>query len=125
MALGVNVDDPGDHRPGQAAAAEAGAVFPLLDTGFTKPTVRSASKTLGMRTWNKPAAACLASRLPYATPVTFGRPDRVGRAEAALHRLGLDEVRRRDGGDTAPVEVPLDRLGPRSGNLNADLALGR
>lgn len=148
VVLGVNVDDLGDHRPGQQAAAEAGAAFPLVEAGFTKAMVREASRARGLRTWDKPAAACLASRLPYGTPVTLGALDRVGRAEAALHGLGLAAVRVRHYGATARVEVPLDRLadvlasraavvdavraagyervtldleGLRSGNLNDDL----
>src|SRR5207245_11016919 len=63
VVLGTNVDDLGDHRPGQDAAAERGAVFPLVEAAFTKEAVREASRALGLRTWNKPAAACLASRL--------------------------------------------------------------
>lgn len=148
VVLGVNVDDLGDHRPGQDAAAAAGARFPLVEAGFTKALVREASRSLGLRTWDKPAAACLASRLPYGTPVTLGALDRVGRAEAGLHALGFPEVRVRHGVTTARVEVPLDRLadvvarreavieavqaagyrrvtldleGFRSGNLNDDL----
>ena len=147
--LGVNVDDLGDHRPGQAAAAEQGAVFPLGEAGFTKDDVRSWSRRLGLRTWDKPAAACLASRLPYGTPVTLGRLRSVERAEAALRRLGFADLRVRHYGDLARIEVPLDRLadvvalraevvaavtgagyryatvdleGLRSGNLNAALA---
>ncbi|QYG93643.1 ATP-dependent sacrificial sulfur transferase LarE [Iamia sp. SCSIO 61187] len=148
VVLGVNVDDLGDHRPGQEAASARGATFPLVDAGFTKAMVREASRRLGLRTWDKPAAACLASRVPYGTPVTLSILDRVGRAEAALHRLGFTEVRVRHYEGTARVEVPLDRLaavvaareavvtavrgagydrvtldldGLRSGNLNADL----
>ena len=71
VVLGVNLDDLSDHRPGQAAAAERGAVFPLVTAGFTKADVREWSRRLGLRTWDKPAAACLASRVPYGTPVTF------------------------------------------------------
>ena len=89
MVLGVNVDDLGDHRPGQKAAEEAGAEFPLVVAGFTKADVRAASRQLGLRTWDKPAAACLASRIPYGTEVTVGLLGRVDRAEAALHRLGF------------------------------------
>lgn len=70
VVLGVNVDDLGDHRPGQQVASERGARFPLVEAGFTKGAVRQASKALGLRTWDKPAAACLASRIPYGTPVT-------------------------------------------------------
>jgi pyridinium-3,5-biscarboxylic acid mononucleotide sulfurtransferase len=149
VVLGVNRDDLGDHRPGQEAAADRGATFPLVTAGFSKDMVREASRRLGLRTWDKPAAACLASRVPYGTPVTLQILDRVGRAEAALHRLGFAEVRVRHYEGTARVEVPLDRLaavvaaraavvdavrtagyervtldldGLRSGNLNADLA---
>src|SRR5437764_6713473 len=71
VVLGVNLDDLGDHRPGQRAAEERGAAFPLVEAGFTKADVRRVSRQLGLRTWDKPAAACLASRIPYGTPVTF------------------------------------------------------
>jgi uncharacterized protein len=150
VVLGVNLDDLGDHRPGQRAATERGAAFPLVDAGFSKADVRDWSRRLGLRTWDKPAAACLASRLPYGTPVTLGRLAGVERAEAGLHALGFREVRVRHYGDTARLEVPLDRLadvlaarervvgavqaagyayvtldleGLRSGNLNAALGL--
>ena len=105
VVLGVNVSDLGDHRPGQAAAADAGAVFPLVDAGFAKDDVRHWSRVLGLRTWDKPAAACLASRLPYGTPVTLGRLAAVEAAEAALRRLGLGPLRVRHHGDTARIEV--------------------
>jgi pyridinium-3,5-biscarboxylic acid mononucleotide sulfurtransferase len=110
VVLGVNVDDLGDHRPGQRAAEERGAVFPLVEAGFTKADVRAASRTLGLRTWDKPAAACLASRIPYGTPVTLSTLDGVGRAEAALHRLGFRQVRVRHHGEVARVEVEVDEL---------------
>jgi uncharacterized protein len=147
--LGVNLDDLGDHRPGQAAAAAAGAVFPLVDAGFTKAMVRAASRSLGLRTWDKPAAACLASRVPYGTEVTVGILGQVERAEARLRALGFAALRVRHYDDTARIEVPVDDLasvvalraevveavrsvgyryvtldleGLRSGNLNAALA---
>ncbi len=149
VLLGVNVDDLGDHRPGQRAAVEAGAVFPLVEAGFTKDDIREASRRLGLRTWDKPAAACLASRIPYGTEVTVGILSRVERAEAAMHRLGFRQCRVRHYDDTARVEVDLDALvdvvarrteivealrgagyryvtldleGFRSGNLNAPLS---
>jgi uncharacterized protein len=150
IALGVNIDDLGDHRPGQRAAAERGAVFPLVDAGFTKADVRSWSQRLGLRTWDKPAAACLASRVPYGTSVTVEVLGRIERAERALRALGFRELRIRHYEDTARIEVPvldLDRVlavreqvvaavraagyayvtldleGLRSGNLNAALAM--
>ena len=106
VVLGVNVDDLGDHRPGQRAAAERGAAFPLVDAGFTKADVRASSKELGLSTWDKPAAACLASRLPYGTPVSLGRLSAVERAEAALRHLGFRDLRVRHHGDVARIEVP-------------------
>ena len=72
--------------------------------------MRDWSRRLGLRTWDKPAAACLASRVPYGTPVTLGVLGRVERAEAALRRLGFAELRVRHYGDVARLEVPLDRL---------------
>ena len=107
VALGVNVDDLGEHRPGQLAAKERNAVFPLVEAGFTKKDVRAWSHQLGLRTWDKPAAACLASRVPYGTPVSFAILGRVERAEEGLHALGFRELRVRHYGDTARIEVPL------------------
>ena len=149
VALGVNLDDLGDHRPGQRAAAERGSAFPLVDAGFTKADVRSWSKQLGLRTWDKPAAACLSSRVPYGTPVTVSILSNVARAESALRRLGFRQLRVRHYGDTARIElegpdlvraverrdevvdavrsagyryVTLDLEGFRSGNLNGALS---
>jgi uncharacterized protein len=110
VVLGVNLDDLGDHRPGQLAADQRGAAFPLVTAGFTKADVREASRSLGLRTWDKPAAACLASRVPYGTEVTVALLTQVDRAEAALKRLGFAELRVRHYGDTARIEVPLERL---------------
>jgi uncharacterized protein len=106
VVLGVNLDDLQDHRPGQRAAAERGAAFPLVDAGFTKSDVRTWSRRLGLVTWDKPAAACLASRLPYGTPVTLGRLSSVERAEAGLRALGFHELRVRHHGEVARIEVP-------------------
>lgn len=107
IVLGVNVDDLGDHRPGQRAASDSGAIFPLVDAGFTKQDVRDASRRLGLRTWDKPAAACLASRVPYGTEVSIGILTRVERAEAALITLGFGQVRVRHYDETARIEVEL------------------
>ena len=110
VVLGVNVDDLADHRPGQRAAIERGAVFPLVLAGFTKADVREASRRLDLRTWDKPAAACLASRVPYGTPVTVEILSRVDRAEAALHQLGFRQVRVRHYGEIARLEVDETEL---------------
>lgn len=110
VVLGVNLDDLGDHRPGQRAAVEAGAAFPLVDSGFSKDDIREASRRMGLRTWDKPAAACLASRVPYGTTVSIGILSRVERAEAALHALGFRQCRVRHYDDTARIEVELDAL---------------
>lgn len=149
VVLGVNVDDLGDHRPGQRAAQERGAVFPLVEAGFTKAAVRATSRALGLRTWDKPAAACLASRVPYGTPVTLGVLTEVAAAESGLRALGFRQLRVRHYGELARLELPvaelaeavarrdevvaavhragyryvtLDLEGFRSGNLNASLA---
>jgi uncharacterized protein len=150
VVLGVNMDDLGDHRPGQQAASERGALFPLVTAGLTKDDVRACSKDLGLRTWDKPAAACLSSRVPYGTPVTFGVLQSVAEAESGLRAMGFRQLRVRHYGDTARIEVPGDDLaavvaqreevsavvhaagyqyvtvdldGFRSGNLNAALGL--
>jgi pyridinium-3,5-biscarboxylic acid mononucleotide sulfurtransferase len=111
VVLGVNLSDLGDHRPGQEAAAAAGATFPLVQAGFTKDDIRHWSRELGLRTWDKPAAACLASRLPYGTPVTLGRLGAVETAEAALRALGFGQLRVRHHGAAARLEFEADTLG--------------
>lgn len=110
VVLGVNLDDLGEHRPGQLAAAERGAEFPLVTAGFTKADVREASRAAGLRTWDKPAAACLASRVPYGTPVTFAVLASVDRAEAGLRALGFQDLRVRHYGELARIEVPVEDL---------------
>ncbi len=110
VVLGVNLDDLGDHRPGQAVAADRGARFPFVDAGLDKGAVRDLARALGLDVWDKPAAACLASRVPYGTPVTLGVLRGVERAEAGLRALGFGEVRVRHHGETARIEVPVDDL---------------
>ncbi|MCY3948336.1 MAG: ATP-dependent sacrificial sulfur transferase LarE [Acidimicrobiaceae bacterium] len=119
VVLGVNLDDLGDHRPGQNAARDRGARFPLVEAGFTKADVRRLSAELGLRTSDKPAAACLASRVPYGTKVTVPLLARLDRAEAALRRLGFGQLRVRDYGDTARIELPLDDLAEAVGRREA------
>ena len=110
VVLGVNLDDLGDHRPGQAAAAERGAIFPMVEAGLTKADVRLLSAELGLRTWDKPAAACLASRIPYGTPVSLRILTAVDRAESALRRVGFGQLRVRHYDELARIEVELDDL---------------
>ena len=110
VVLGVNVDDLGDHRPGQAAADERGGQFPMVVAGLTKADIRALSQVAGLRTWDKPAAACLASRVPYGTAVSVGILSRVDRAEAAIHALGFRQLRVRHYDDTARIEVDLGEL---------------
>jgi uncharacterized protein len=110
VVLGVNTDDLNDHRPGQRAATEQGAEFPMVTAGLDKADVRTLSRSLGLRTWDKPAAACLASRIPTGTPVTVAVLSSVERVEARLRGLGFRDVRVRHYGDTARVEVGIDEL---------------
>jgi pyridinium-3,5-biscarboxylic acid mononucleotide sulfurtransferase len=110
LAVGTNTDDLGDHRPGQRAAADRGVLTPLVAAGFSKAEVRAASRRLGLPTADKPAAACLASRVAYGIQVTPARLSRVERAEALLRSFGLAELRVRDHGDLARVEVPVAAL---------------
>lgn len=110
VVLGVNLDDLADHRPGQAAAAERGARFPLVEAGFTKSMIRSLAHARGLSVWDRPAMPCLSSRLPYGTPVSVGLLRRVDRAEAAVRAHGFSDLRVRHVGSTARVEVPLDEL---------------
>jgi uncharacterized protein len=121
IVLGVNLDDLGDHRPGQRAASERGARFPLVEAGLTKADVREASRRLGLRTWDKPAGACLASRIPYGTPVTVGRLDSVATAEDALRRLGFGQLRVRHYGDLARIELPTEDLVAAAGARRAEV----
>jgi uncharacterized protein len=110
VVLGVNVDDLGDHRPGQRAAMARGAAFPLVDAGFSKADVRTMSRDLGLLTWDKPAAACLASRIPYGTAVSVGVLGQIEQAERGLRSLGFPALRVRHYDDTARIEVPVDDL---------------
>lgn len=103
---GMNAEDTLDVRPGRAAARELQIVSPLHDLGFSKQDVREAAQALGLPNWNKPAAACLASRVPYGTSVTPKLLSQIERAEAALSGLGFHELRVRHHGDVARLEVP-------------------
>jgi uncharacterized protein len=106
---GCNADDLGDHRPGRVAAAEHSVRSPLMEAGLTKAEIREHSRELGLPTWDKPAMACLSSRIPYGTPVTVEALDQVGAAEAFLKQLGMRQVRVRHHTNVARIEVePAD-----------------
>ena len=107
---GVNLDDLGDHRPGIAAAQQAGVQSPLADLGIDKAGVRAISKALGFPWWDKPAQPCLASRFPYGEPISATRLQRVAAAEAWLRQRGWPELRVRSQGDAARIELPADQL---------------
>jgi uncharacterized protein len=107
---GTNVDDLGDYRPGLLAAKEAGVVSPLVDLGFSKQDVRDAAAAIGLGVWDKPASACLASRIPYGTSVTRERLSQIATVEAALKALGFRQLRVRYHGDVARIELGLDEL---------------
>ena len=105
---GANLDDLGDLRPGRQAAREQGVRSPLLEAGLDKAAIRQVSRALGLPTWEKPAMACLASRIPHGTPVTIERLGQVERAEAALRSLGFRSVRVRHHETIARIELPPD-----------------
>ena len=102
---GTNVDDTGDFRPGRKAASEYHVRSPLLEAGFTKAEIRQLSRELGLPNWDKPAAACLSSRIPYGTTITLETLSQVERAEALLHGLGLRQLRVRHHGPVARIEA--------------------
>lgn len=108
---GFNADDLGDHRPGRRAGLERGVVSPLLEAGLTKAEIRAWSRQLGLPTWEKPQLACLASRIPYGTPVTVDRLEQVARAEEALQDLGFRVLRVRHHGEVARLELGEEELG--------------
>ncbi|MBW2459724.1 MAG: ATP-dependent sacrificial sulfur transferase LarE [Deltaproteobacteria bacterium] len=110
VLTGANVDDLGDYRPGLKAGEEAGVVSPLIELGFTKQDVRDAARGLDLPVWDKPAAACLASRIPYGTAVTAERLDQVGRFEAAICALGFGQLRVRHHGSVARIEIDPSEL---------------
>jgi uncharacterized protein len=110
IALGTNLDDLGDVRPGIAAASAHGARMPLVDAGFTKPDVRTWSRELGLRTWDKPQLACLSSRFPYGTQITPDRLRRVDAFEEGLRALGFRQLRVRFHDTIARLEIETAEL---------------
>jgi uncharacterized protein len=110
---GLNVDDLGDWRPGARAAAERQdhVRSPLHEAGFGKAEIRQAARALGLPNWDKPALACLSSRVPYGERVTPEKLERVGKAEEALRALGFRQLRVRHFAERARVEIAPDELG--------------
>ena len=150
VVYGANLDDTGDYRPGMQAAKKMGARAPLLEAGLGKPEIRAISRFLGLETWDKPALACLSSRIPYGERVTEDKLAQIDQAEVFLVEEGFRQVRVRHHGEIARIEVPpaesvrffeqgrnervarrlkeigfryvaLDLLGYRSGSLNEGL----
>jgi pyridinium-3,5-biscarboxylic acid mononucleotide sulfurtransferase len=113
IAYGVNADDTLDFRPGHRAAAEHHVLAPLLDVRLRKSEIRELSRRNGLPTWNRPASACLASRVPYGTEVTPERLSQIDRAEAALRDLGFRQFRVRLHDKLARVEIAREEL-PRA-----------
>jgi uncharacterized protein len=113
IADGMNLDDRADFRPGQQAATQHHAIAPLVTAGLTKQEIRTLAHQAGLKLWDKPASACLASRIEYGRPVTRENLSQVEQAEEALHALGFPQVRVRHHGDLARIEISRSDL-PRA-----------
>jgi len=116
IAYGVNVDDQGDFRPGQGAANAHGVAAPLLDAGLGKGEIRELARAAGLRVWDKPASACLSSRIEYGRPVTRAALSAVEQGEDALRALGFRQFRVRHHGEIVRIEIGRDEL-PRALSL--------
>ncbi|HIF13710.1 MAG TPA: ATP-dependent sacrificial sulfur transferase LarE, partial [Dehalococcoidia bacterium] len=110
IANGANLDDQGDHRPGMVAAAEHNVRSPLLEVGINKQDVRHLAKYWDLPVWDKPAQACLASRIPYGTVVTVEALTQIAKAERGLRQAGFRQLRVRHHGEVARIEVPVEDL---------------
>ena len=110
VADGSNADDAVDYRPGSRAMEELGIVSPLKENGFTKEEIRELSRSMGLPTWKKPSAACLASRVPYGEEITSEKLSRVDAAEDYIKSLGFGNVRVRSHGDLARIELAPDEV---------------
>jgi pyridinium-3,5-biscarboxylic acid mononucleotide sulfurtransferase len=110
IAYGVNVDDQSDFRPGQAAARQHQVAAPLLQAGLTKPDIRELARAADLRVWEKPASACLSSRIEYGRPVTLEALSAVEQGEEALRQLGFRQCRVRHHGEIARIEIAWDEL---------------
>jgi uncharacterized protein len=110
IAYGINVDDKGDFRPGQAAAVQHNVAAPLLNAGLSKEEIRSLAREAGLRIWDKPASACLSSRIEYGREVTPEALAMVEQGEDALRQLGFRQFRVRHHGDIARIEIARDEM---------------
>lgn len=110
IAYGMNLDDGGEFRPGQQAAAQHHAVAPLVTAQLTKQEIRTLAQQAGLKVWDKPASACLSSRIEYGRPVTRENLLQVEQAEEALHALGFQQVRVRHHGEIARIEIARNEL---------------
>ena len=116
VVYGVNLDDLGDYRPGQNAAKQHRVAAPLADVGLTKAEIRELSRQAELPTWDRPASACLSSRIPYGTPVTIENVKTVEAGEEALKALGFRQFRVRFHGEVARIEIAPDEM-PRALSL--------
>lgn len=110
ILYGVNVDDLGDYRPGQSAARQHRVAAPLVDAGLTKAEIRELSRLAGLPTWDRPAAACLSSRIPYGTPVTIENVKTVEAGEEEIKALGFRQFRVRFHGPVVRLEISPDEM---------------
>jgi uncharacterized protein len=110
VAYGMNVDDRGDFRPGQRAAAEHNVLAPLADAGLTKDEIRTLSRDAGLRVWDKPASACLSSRIAYGLPVTRETLESVEKGEGILFSMGFRQFRVRHHGELVRIEIAREEL---------------
>lgn len=120
---GSNADDVGDYRPGMRAARDLRVRSPLLDVGLTKKEIRELSRGFGLKTWDKPAAACLSSRFAYGDPITVEKLKQVAAAETFLRSLGFRGFRVRHHGDVARLEFPVDLI-PELLAMRAEVTAG-
>lgn len=124
LAYGMNLDDRGDFRPGQKAASLHGAVAPLVEAGLTKADIRALAQQAGLRIWDKPASACLSSRVEYGLPVTRAVLQRIEDGEELLRSLGYRQFRVRSHGELARIEIAREEL-PRALSMESMTLLAK